>query len=75
MERLQAGFSLLAYALIVSALIMGAAMLVGRVGLSSIELAGARVVLLAALVSVVVLLGGLVRSEYRKWREAKREGD
>ena len=73
MERLQAGFSLLAYALIVSALIIGAAFLVGRVGLSSVEEFGARLVLLAALVSVVVLLFGLIRSEYRKWREAKRE--
>ena len=72
MERLQAGFSLLAYALIVSALIIGAAFLVGRVGLSSLEEFGARLVLLAALVSVVVLLFGLIRSEYRKWREAKR---
>lgn len=72
MERLQAGFSLLAYAFIVSALILGAALLVGRAGLSPIEEVGARVVLVAALLSVVWLLVGLLRSEYRKWREARR---
>jgi ubiquinone biosynthesis protein len=72
MERLQAGFSLIAYALIVSALILGAALLVGRPGLSRFEQFGARVVLLAALLSVCWLFGSLVRSEYRKWREAKR---
>ncbi len=73
MERLQTGFTLLAYALIVSALIIGGAFLVGSVGLSPIEQFGARIVLVAALVSVAWLLVRLVRAEYRKWRQARRE--
>jgi ubiquinone biosynthesis protein len=73
MQRVQTGFTLLAYALIVSALIIGGAFLVGRVGLSPVEKFGARAVLVAALVSVVWLLVGLVRAEYRKWRQARRE--
>jgi ubiquinone biosynthesis protein len=72
MERIQTGFTLLAYALIVSALIIGGAVLVGRVGLSRVEQFGARLVLVAALVSVVWLLVMLVRAEYRKWRQARR---
>jgi len=72
MDRLQAGFSLLAYALIVSALIIGAAFLVSRPGLSRIEQVGARVVLLAALASITWLLVSLLRTELAKWREARR---
>ena len=63
-----AAFSLLAYALIVSALIIGAALLVSRPGLSRPEEVGARVVLVGALLSVIWLLSGIVRSEWRKWR-------
>jgi ubiquinone biosynthesis protein len=73
MERLQTGFTPLAYALIVSALIIGGAFLVGRVGLSPIEQFGARLVLVAALVSVALLLVRLLRGEYRKWKQARRQ--
>ena len=73
MERVQTGFTLIGYALIVSALIIGGAFLVGTRGLSPVEQFGARVVLVAALVSVVWLLVRLVRAEYRKWRQARRE--
>ena len=62
MDRLQAGFSLLAYALIVSALIVGAAFLVNRPGLSRLEEVGARV-LLAALASIGWLFVSLLRTE------------
>lgn len=72
MDRLQAGFSLVAYALIVSALIIGAAFLVSRPGLSHLEGIGARVVLLAALASIAWLLVSLLRTEVSKWREARR---
>jgi hypothetical protein len=72
MDRLQAGFSLLAYALIVSALIVGAAFLVSRPGLSRLEGIGARVVLLAALASIGWLLVNLLRTELSKSREARR---
>ena len=73
MERIQTGFTLLAYALIVSSLIIGGAFLVGSVGLSGVEQVGARLVLVAALVSVVWLLVLLLRAEYRKWRQARRQ--
>ncbi len=72
MDRMLTAFSLLAYALIVSALIIGAALLVSRPGLSRPEEVGARVVLVAALLSVIWLLGGIVRSEWRKWRAKQR---
>ena len=72
MDRLQAGFSLLAYALIVSALIIGAAFLVSRPRLSRLAEVGARVVLLAALASIGWLLVNLLRTELSKSREARR---
>jgi len=72
MDRMLTAFSLLAYALIVSALIIGAALLVSRPGLSRPEEVGARVVLVGALLSVLWLLGGIVRSEWRKWRAKQR---
>jgi len=72
MDRMLTAFSLLAYALIVSALIIGAALLVSRPGLSRPEEVGARVVLVAALLSVIWLLSGIVRSEWRKWRVKQR---
>ena len=72
LDRLQAGISLLAYALIVSALIIGASFLVSRPGLSRLEEIGARVVLLAALASVAWLLVSIGRSEWRKRRRQHR---
>ena len=71
-DRMLTAFSLLAYALIVSALLIGAALLVSRPGLSRPEEVGARVVLVAALLSVIWLFGGIARSEWRKWRAKQR---
>ena len=72
MERLQAGFTLLAYALIVSALIIGSSILVSQPGLTGLERAGSRVVLVAAIASVVVLLARMARAEWRKRRAQRR---
>ncbi len=70
-DRLTAGFYLLAYALIVGALIVGFAFLVGRQNLTQPERIGFRVVLYAAIGSVIWLLVRLLRSEWRK-RQADR---
>jgi hypothetical protein len=72
MDRLRASFSLLAYPLIVSALVIGAAFLAIWPGLSDLERIGAHVVLLAALASVLWLLVGLLRAEWVERREARR---
>jgi ubiquinone biosynthesis protein len=74
MERLQAGFTLLAYALIVSALIIGSSILVSRPGLTRPEAVGYRVVLFAAIASVIVLLTRMARAEWRR-RRAQRRAD
>jgi len=70
-DRLTSGVYLLAYALIVGALIVGFAFLVGRQDLSRPEQIGYRVVLFAAVASVIWLLGRSVRSEWRR-RQADR---
>jgi hypothetical protein len=75
MERLQAGFTLLAYALIVSALIIGSSILVSRPELTGLERAGSRLVLLGAVASVIVLLARMARAEWRKRRADKRAGN
>ena len=75
MERLQAGFTLLAYALIVSALIIGSSILVSRPELTGLERAGSRLVLVGAIASVIVLLTRMARAEWRKRRADKRAGD
>jgi ubiquinone biosynthesis protein len=75
MERLQAGFTLLAYALIVSALIIGSSILVSRPDLTAPEAVGYRLVLFGAVASVIVLLTRMARAEWRKRRADKRSGD
>jgi hypothetical protein len=75
MERVQVGFTLLAYALIVSALIIGSSILVSRPELTGLERVGARVVLFAAVASVVVLLTRMARAEWRKRRAERRAGN
>lgn len=72
LDRLSGMVSLLAYAVIVGALIIGFAFLVARQGLSQPELIGYRVVLFLAVGSVVGLLGRLIRNEWRKRRTDKR---
>ena len=74
MERVQTGFTLIAYALIVSALIIGSSILVSRPDLTRLEEVGYRVVLFAAIASVVVLLTRMARAEWRKRRADKRAG-
>jgi ubiquinone biosynthesis protein len=71
-DRLTAGVYLLAYALIVGALIIGFAFLVGRPGLTQPEQIGYRVILFVAVVSVIWLFGRLVLNEWRK-RQANKQ--
>jgi ubiquinone biosynthesis protein len=71
-DRLTSGVHLLAYALIVGALIVGFAFLVGRQDLSLLEQIGYRVVLFAAVASVIWLLGRLVRSEWRRHQAGRK---
>lgn len=73
-DRLTSGFYLLAYALIVGALIVGFAFLVSRQGLSRPEQVIYRVVLFAAIASVIWLLVKLLRDGRRR-RRADRQGD
>jgi ubiquinone biosynthesis protein len=75
MDRLEAGFTRLAYALIVAALIIGFSFLVSRPDLSTAERVGYRVVLFAALASVAWFLISLARVEWRKRREEKHPTD
>ena len=75
MDRLEAGFTRLAYALIVAALIVGFSFLVSRPGLSTAERVGYRVVLFAAIASVAWFLISLARVEWRKRREEKHPTD
>ena len=72
LDRLSGMVSLLAYAMIVGALIIGFAFLVARQGLSQPELIGYRVVLFLAVGSVAGLLGRLIRNEWRRRRADKR---
>lgn len=71
-DRLTAGFYLLAYALVVGALIIGLAFLSGREGLAQPERIGYRVVLFAAIASALWLLLRLVRNEWRRHRADRR---
>ncbi len=75
MDRLEAGFTRLAYALIVAALIIGFSFLVSRPDLSTAERVGYRIVLFAALASVAWFLISLARVEWRKRREEKHPTD
>ena len=75
MDRLEAGFTRLAYALIVAALIVGFSFLVSRPDLSTAERVAYRVVLLAALVSVAWFLISLARVGWRKRREERHPTD
>ncbi len=75
MDRLEAGFTRLAYALIVAALIIGFSFLVSRPDLSRAEQVGYRVVLFTALASVAWFLISLARVELRKRREEKHPTD
>jgi ubiquinone biosynthesis protein len=71
-DRLTAGFYLLAYALIIGALIVGFAFLVGRPDLTQPERIIYRVVLFTAIVSVIWLLVRSLRNERRR-RKADRQ--
>jgi ubiquinone biosynthesis protein len=75
MDRLEAAFTRLAYALIIAALIIGFSFLVSRPGLSSAERIGYRVVLFVTLASVAWFLFSLARIELRKRREEKHPTD
>jgi hypothetical protein len=70
-DRLTAGVYLLAYALIVGALIVGFAFLVGRQELTQLERIGYRVVLFAAIASVIWFAIRSLRFEWRT-RQADR---
>jgi ubiquinone biosynthesis protein len=74
-DRLTAGFYLLAYALIVGSLIVGFAFLVGRQGLAPAEQIGYRVVLFTAIASVVWLLVRVLRNGWRRRQAGKRRVD
>jgi ubiquinone biosynthesis protein len=71
-DRLTAVIYLLAYAVIVGALIIGFAFLSGRQGLSVPESVVYRSVLFLAVASVIGLFVAIVRSERRKRRTSKR---
>jgi ubiquinone biosynthesis protein len=71
-DRLTAVIYLLAYAVIVGALIIGFAFLSGRQGLSVPESVVYRSVLFLAVASVIGLFVAIVRSERRKRRTGKR---
>jgi ubiquinone biosynthesis protein len=71
-DRLTAGVYLLAYAIIVGALIVGFAFIVGRQELTAPERIGYRMVLLAAIASVIWLLLKSLRNEWRKSQAHRR---
>ena len=75
MDRLEAAFTRLAYALIVAALIIGFSFLVSRPDLSHAERVGYRIVLFVTLASVAWFLISLARIELRKRREEKHPTD
>ena len=75
MDRLEAAFTRLAYALIIAALIIGFSFLVSRPDLSHAERVGYRVVLFVTLASVAWFLFSLARIELRKRREEKHPTD
>jgi ubiquinone biosynthesis protein len=75
MDRLEAGFTRLAYAMIIAALIIGFSFLVSRPGLSKAEEVGYRIVLFVTLASVAWFLVSLARAELRKRREEKHPSD
>jgi ubiquinone biosynthesis protein len=75
MDRLEAAFTRLAYALIIAALIIGFSFLVSRPDLSHAERIGYRIVLFVTLASVAWFLISLVRIELRKRREEKYPTD
>jgi len=72
-DRLTSGVYLLAYALIVGALIVGFSFLVGRQDLTQLERIGYRVVLFAAIASVIWFVIRWLRIEWHK-RRADRLG-
>ena len=71
-ERLTSVVYLLAYALIVGALIIGFAFLAGRQGLSVPELVLYRSVLFLAVASAIALFVAVIRSARRRRRADKR---
>ena len=75
MDRLEAAFTRLAYAMIIAALIIGFSFLVSRPGLSRAEEVGYRIVLFVTLASVAWFLISLARIELRKRREEKHPTD
>jgi ubiquinone biosynthesis protein len=75
MDRLEAAFTRLAYALIIAALIIGFSFLVSRPDLSHAERVGYRIVLFVTLASVAWFLISLARIELRKRREEKHPTD
>jgi ubiquinone biosynthesis protein len=71
-DRLTSVVYLLAYALIVGALIVGFAFLAGRQGLSAPELVVYRSVLFLAVASAIALFVAVIRNERRRRRANKR---
>jgi CBS domain-containing protein len=71
-DRLTAGVYLLAYALIVGALIVGFALLLGRQDLRPLEHIGYRIALFAAIASVIWLVIRSLRFEWHKRKADKR---
>jgi hypothetical protein len=71
-DRLTSVVYLLAYALIVGALIVGFSFLVGRQDLTQLERIGYRVVLFAAIASVIWFVIRWLRIEWHKRRADRR---
>ena len=71
-DRLTAGVYLLAYALIIGALIVGFAFLLGRQNLSQLELIGYRITLFVAITSVIWFVIRSLRIEWHKRKADKR---
>jgi ubiquinone biosynthesis protein len=69
-DRLTAGVYLLAYALIIGALIVGFAFLLGGQNLTHLERSGARIALFAAIVSVIWFV---IRSLLFEWHKRKAD--
>jgi len=72
-DRLTAGVYLLAYALIVGALIVGFAFLLGRQNLTPLEHIGYRIALFAAIASVIWFVIRYLRSDWHKRKADKRK--